>query len=57
MFFEEGLGKIKFRAFPKRVGPRITLEQVNTTEWSGVVNFHCIQMGLVMSMRLIFGDD
>ena len=32
-------GKIKFRAFPKRVGPRILLlesvdyEQVNTTEW------------------------
>ena len=40
MFCEESLGKIKFRAFPKRVGPRIislesvefTLEQVNTTE-------------------------
>ena len=23
MFFKESLGKIKFRAFPKRVGPRI----------------------------------
>ena len=23
MFFEESLGKLKFRAFPKRVGPRI----------------------------------
>ena len=23
MFWEESLGKIKFRAFPKRVGPRI----------------------------------
>ena len=41
MFCEESLGKIKFRAFPKRVGPRIyrlkaliALEQVNTTEWS-----------------------
>ena len=39
-FCEESFGKIKFRAFPKRVGPRIlsvesviTLEQVNTTEW------------------------
>ena len=29
MFCEESLGKIKFRD----VGPRITLEQVNTTEW------------------------
>ena len=49
----------------------ITLGQVNTTEWlkknkdlkvgklrwSGVVKFHCMQMGLVMSMRLIFSDD
>ena len=42
MFSEESLGKMKFRAFPKRVGSRIlsrkaliTLEQVNTTEWSG----------------------
>ena len=43
MFCEESLGKIKFRAFPKRarVGNEfyrlkalITLEQVNTTEWS-----------------------
>ena len=33
MFCEGSLGKIKFRAFPKRVGQRITLEQVNTTEW------------------------
>ena len=38
MFCEESLGKIKFRAFPEQVGPRIisledvvTLEQVNTT--------------------------
>ena len=44
MFREESLGKIKFRAFPKRVAVSvhefyhlkalITLEQVNTTEWS-----------------------
>ena len=25
--------------------------------WSGVVNFHCIQMSLVMSMRFFVGDD
>ena len=25
--------------------------------WSGVVNFHCAQTSLVMSMRFIFGDD
>ena len=24
---------------------------------SGVVNFHCMKMSLVMSMRFIFGDD
>ena len=38
----------------------ITLEQVNTTECrkrTGVVIFHCMQLGLVMSMRFIFGDD
>ena len=25
--------------------------------WSGVVNFHCMQMSLVVSIRFIFGDD
>ena len=25
--------------------------------WSGVVNVHCMQMSLVMSMRFIFGGD
>ena len=25
--------------------------------WSGVVNFHCMKVSLVMSMRFIFGDD
>ena len=25
--------------------------------WSGVVNFYCMKMSLVMSMRFIFGDD
>ena len=53
-----------------RLKALITLEQVNTTEWSerirmliskivrsDVVNFHCMQMNLLMSMRFIFGDD
>ena len=47
----------------------IALEQVNTSvvkkrrilmnksSWSGAVNFHCMQMSLVMSMQFIFGDD
>ena len=37
MFSEESLGKLKFGTFPKRVGSRkalITLEQVNTIDWS-----------------------
>ena len=41
MFFEEALGKIKFRTSPKRVVHEfyrlktlITFEKVNTTEWS-----------------------
>ena len=25
--------------------------------WSGVVNFHCMQMSLVLSVLFIFGDD
>ena len=25
--------------------------------WSGVVNFHCMQRSLEMSMRFIFGND
>ena len=53
-----------------RLKALITLEQVSTTEWSdtkrilisktamiGVVNSHFMQMGLVMSMWFIFGDD
>ena len=44
----ESLEKIKFRAFPKRVGPRIL---------SRLVNFRCIQIGLLMSIPFIFGDD
>ena len=24
--------------------------------WSAVVNFHCMQMDLVMSMQFVFGD-
>ena len=73
------LRKIKFRAFPKRVGPRIlsleSLDYFGASEhytewskknknlklaklrWSGVVNFHCMQISLVMSIRFIFGDD
>ena len=27
------------------------------TNWSGVVNFYCMQMSLVMSMRFIFGNE
>ena len=59
--------------FRERVGPRILLlesvDYFGTSEcfsenfdgeainWSGVVNFHCMKMSLVMSMRFIFGDD
>ena len=54
MFCEESLGKIKFRAFPKRVGPRILSLEIAMV---GCYKFNCIQMSLVMSMRSIFGDD
>ena len=45
----------------------ITLEEVNTLigesfdgeaiNWSGVVNSHCVQMGLVISIQFIFSND
>ena len=53
-----------------RMKALITLEQVNTTEWSGKIRIlisktamvGCCKLslyanGLVMSMRFIFGDD
>ena len=61
------------RTFRERVGPRILLlesvDYFGTSEcftenfdgeaidWSGVVNFPCVKMSLVMSMRFIFDDD
>ena len=30
---------------------------MSKTLWLGVVNFHRMQMSLVMSMQFIFGDD
>ena len=30
---------------------------VGEANWSGVVNFHCMQISLVVSIRFIFGDD
>ena len=68
---KESLAKIKFRTFLKRVGPRIlSLESVDhfgTSEHyrkkigiliskTAMVRC-CKQVGLVMSMRFIFGDD
>ena len=54
MFCGESLGKIEFRAFPKRVGPRIlSLASVGYM----YLNFHGFLFDIVMSMRFIFGDD
>ena len=40
MFWEESLGKIKFRAFSKRVGPRIlSLESV---DYFGTSEYYCV---------------
>ena len=68
MFCKESLGKIKFRVFPKHVGSRIlSLESVDYFQTSehyrvvetkiSVINFHCMQKDLVMSMRFIFSHD
>ena len=56
----------RYRAFPKRVGPQIlSLESIDyfgtsdyfsgrkkEVNWSGVVNFHFMQISLVMYMYL-----
>ena len=73
MFCEESFAKIEFRAFRNvsvhefyRFKALITLtsehywskkKELKKLPWSGVVNFHCMHMALVMSMRFIFGDD
>ena len=79
MFCEESLGRLNLELFRNvsvhefyRLKASISLEQVNTTEWSkkkiriliskiAMVGccklIHCMQMSLVMSMRSIFGDD
>ena len=65
--------EMSMQAFRERVGPRILLLECvdyfraseyftenfdgEAINWSGVVNFHCMKMSLVMSMRFIFGDD
>ena len=61
------------KLFRERDGPRIlslkSVDYFGTSEyfsenfdveainWSGVGNFLCMQVSLVMSMRFIFGDD
>ena len=59
MSCQESLGKIEFRAFPKRVGPRIlslqsviTLEQVNTTEWSKKIGISIRKTAMVGCCKL-----
>ena len=70
---KESLGKINAKDIERfqhgavrefyRLKALITLEQVNISvvdgeaNWSGVVNFHYMQMVLVMSMRFVFFDD
>ena len=41
-------------------GRKINLNEHNfdgEANWSGVVDFHCMQMSLVISLLSIFGDD
>ena len=68
IFCEENLGKIKFRAFPKRVGPRILSVESGVVEKklriliSKIAMVGCCKLSLyandlVMSMRFIFGED
>ena len=52
MFSEESLRKIKFRAFPKRLKALITLEQVNTTEWSKKIRILISKIAMVGCCKL-----
>ena len=40
MFYEESLGNIKFRAFPKRVGPRILSLEI--VDYFGASEHYCV---------------
>ena len=40
MFCKENLGRIKFRAFPKRVGPRILL--LESADYFGTSEHYCV---------------
>ena len=31
--------------------------KLGEANWLGVINFHCMQMSLMISMRFFFGDD
>ena len=59
MFCEEIIGKIKFRAFPKRVGPRIlSLESVDyfgTSENYRVVEKIKIKIRILISKTAMVG--
>ena len=71
MFCEESSEKIKFRAFLKRVAPRILSPEsvdyfgtkkkkrilISKTEMVGYCKLSLYADGLVMNMRFIFGND
>ena len=51
MFCEESLGKIKFRAFPKRVGPRIV--SLESVDYFGISEHYWV-VGKKKSLRACF---
>ena len=64
MFCEESLGKIKFRTFPKRVVHEfyrlkvlITLEQVNTTDWSKKTRILISKIAMVGCGELLYASE
>ena len=64
LFCEESSGKIdaelsSFSGTGRSTNSVGSLESVDgeAINWSGVENFHCMKMSLVMSMWFIFGDD
>ena len=71
LFCEESLEKIDVKEIElfRNGSVHVSVDYLGTIEyfrenfdgeaanWSGVVNFHCMQLSLGMSMRFIFGYD
>ena len=51
------LERVDYFGTSKHFSGRKKTNSINKTSIMSVVNFHCMQMSLVMSMQFIFSDD